>query len=99
MAKVTKEKPRMWGSSIVGFDDVRYKSPASGREVDWLKIGFSPLKANLTIYFVGDLQSHSEALKKLGKHKVGKGCLYINKRADVDMKVLEERINASAKRK
>jgi hypothetical protein len=99
MEKATREKPKMWGASIVGFGEVRYKSPASGREVDWLKIGFSPRKANLTIYFVGDLQSHSEALKKLGKHKVGKGCLYINKLSDVDMKVLEGMINASAKRK
>jgi len=96
MEKATGEKPKMWGSSIIGFGDVRYKSPASGREVDWFKIGFSPRKANLTVYLI-DLQRHAEALKKLGKHKTGGGCVYINKLEDVDMKVLEKMIIAAAK--
>ena len=97
MEKATKEKPKMWGSSIIGFGNVRYKSPATGREVDWLKIGFSPRKANLSLYLVGDIQRHAEDLKKLGKHKTGVGCLYINKLEDIDLKVLEKMINASAK--
>src|SRR6187431_140211 len=88
MEKAMKEKPKMWGSSMIGFGDVRYKSPASGREVDWFKIGFSPRKANLSLHLI-DLQRHAEALTKLGKYKTGKGCLYINKLADVDIKVLE----------
>ena len=96
MQKATKDEPKMWGSSIIGFGNVRYKSPASGREVDWFKIGFSPRKANLTVYLI-DLTKHAEALKKLGKHKAGGGCLYINKLADVDMKVLEKMISAGAK--
>ena len=96
MEKATGEKPKMWGSSIIGFGEVRYKSPASGREVDWFKIGFSPRKANLTVYLI-DLQRHAEALKKLGKHKTGGGCVYINKLEDVDMKVLEKMIIAAAK--
>jgi len=96
MQKATGEKPKMWGSSIIGFGDVRYKSPASGREVDWFKIGFSPRKANLTVYLI-NLQRHAEALKKLGKHKTGGGCVYINKLEDVDMKVLEKMIIAAAK--
>ncbi len=96
MEKAMKEKPKMWGSSIVGFGNKRYKSPASGREVDWFKIGFSPRKANLTIYLI-DLKRHADALTKLGKHKTGTGCLYINKLADVDIKVLEKIINAAAK--
>ncbi|HMH31399.1 MAG TPA: DUF1801 domain-containing protein [Puia sp.] len=96
MEKATKEKPKMWGSSMIGFGDVRYKSPASGREVDWFKIGFSPRKANLSLHLI-DMQRHADVLKKLGKHKTGDGCLYINKLEDVDIKVLEKIITAAAK--
>jgi hypothetical protein len=96
MEKVMKVKPKMWGSSIIGFGDVRYKSPSSGREVDWFKIGFSPRKASLTVYLI-DLKRHADALTKLGKHKVGGGCLYINKLVDVDIKVLEKMIAVAAK--
>ena len=99
MEKATKEKPKMWGSSMIGFGNVRYKSPTSGREVDWFKIGFSPRKANLSLHLIFDMKAHADELKKLGKHKTGMGCLYINKLEDVDMKVLEVLINASAKRK
>ena len=91
-----KEKPKMWGSSMIGFGNVRYKSPATGREVDWFKIGFSPRKANLSLHLI-DLQRHTDALKKLGKHKTGTGCLYINKLEDVDIKILEKMIAAAAK--
>src|SRR5688572_14178771 len=66
MEKAMNEKPKMWGSSMIGFGDVRYKSPASGREVDWFKIGFSPRKANLSLHLI-DLQRHAEAMSKLGK--------------------------------
>jgi len=96
MEKATKEKPKMWGSSMIGFGNVRYKSPATGREVDWFKIGFSPRKANLSLHLI-NLQRHADALKKLGKHKTGLGCLYVNKLEDVDIKVLEKMIDASAK--
>lgn len=96
MEKAMKEKPKMWGSSMIGFGNVRYKSPATGREVDWFKIGFSPRKANLSLYLI-DLQRHADALKKLGKHKTGGGCLYINKLGDIDIKVLEKIIAAAAK--
>ena len=96
MEKATKEKPKMWGSSIIGFGKLIYKSPTSGREVEWFKIGFSPRKANLSLHLM-NLQKHADALKKLGKHKTGGGCLYINKLADVDIKVLEKMIMASAK--
>lgn len=98
MEKATKEKPMMWGSSLIGFGKVRYKSPATGREVDWFKIGFSPRKTNLSLHLM-DLQSQAELMKKLGKYKTGVGCLYINKLADVDMAVLEKMINAAAKKK
>ena len=99
MKKASKEKPKMWGSSMIGFGNVRYKSPATGREVDWFKIGFSPRKANLSLHLIGDLKQHADSLKKLGKHKTGVGCLYINKLDDVDVKVLEKIINAAATRK
>ena len=75
MEKVMKEKPKMWGSSIIGFGNKRY---------------------NITIYLI-DMRPHADALVKLGKHKMGGGCLYINKLADVDIKVLEKMIAAAAK--
>jgi len=96
MKKATKEEPKMWGSSIIGFGNERYKSPATGREVDWFRLGFSPRKANLTLYFMGFGQ-HKESLEKLGKHKTGSGCLYINKLEDVDVKVLKKMIDTTAK--
>ncbi|MDZ4713462.1 MAG: DUF1801 domain-containing protein [bacterium] len=99
MKKASGEDPKMWGGSVIGFGSKRYKSPASGREVDWLLIGFSPRKANLSIYITVGIKEHEAALKKLGKHKTGVGCLYINKLEDVDMKVLKGMIEASLSRK
>jgi len=99
MKKASGEDPKMWGASVIGFGSKRYKSPASGREVDWLLIGFSPRKANLSIYITVGIKEHEAALKKLGKHKTGVGCLYINKLEDVDMKVLKGMIEASLSRK
>lgn len=99
MKKAIGEEPTMWGSSLVGFGNVRIKSAATGREVDWIRIGFAPRKANLSLYISGNInQQYAVALKKLGKHKTGVGCLYINKLEDIDMKVLEEIIDASLKR-
>ncbi|MBW7913805.1 MAG: DUF1801 domain-containing protein [Taibaiella sp.] len=99
MRKATGEEPALWGSSIIGFGNVRYKSPKTGREVDWLRIGFSPRKANISLYLTMDIKKHGDALEKLGKHKTGVGCLYINKLADVDIKVLEGMIKTSVKGK
>jgi len=98
MQKVTKEEPKIWSNSMIGFGEVRYKSPATGREVDWLRIGFAPRKAALTLYLTVDINSYSEDLKKLGKYKTGVGCLYINKLSDVNMNVLEELIRKTAKK-
>ena len=98
MKKATGEEPKMWGSSIIGFGNFKYKSPNTGREVDWLKIGFSPRKANLSLYLFMDIKKEAETLKKLGKHKTGVGCLYINKLADIDMKVLKGMIDTSLKK-
>ena len=98
MKKATGEEPKLWGSSIIGFGNIRYKSPTTGREVDWLRIGFSPRKANLSLYISGGVKEHAAALKKLGKHKTGVGCLYINKLEDIDLKVLKGMIDASLKK-
>ena len=95
MKNVSQAEPKMWGSSIIGFGNKRYKSPSTGREVDWLLIGFSPRKANISLYLTTDVKKHGEALEKLGKHKTGVGCLYINKLADVDIAVLETLIKNS----
>jgi hypothetical protein len=97
MKKASGEEPKMWGSSLIGFGIRRYKSPKTGREVDWLRIGFSPRKANLSLHLTININEHAEALKKLGKHKTGAGCLYINKLEDVDLKVLKGMIKASLK--
>lgn len=99
MEKATKEKPKMWGSSMIGFGNVRYKSPNTGREVDWHRIGFSPRKANLSLHLGLDVKKYEEELSKLGKHRTGVGCLYINKLEDVDTKVLEKIIALAASKK
>ena len=97
MKQITKAEPKMWGSSIVGFGEYHYKY-ASGREGDWFLAGFSPRKQSLTIYAMTYLENYPDILKRLGKHKTGKGCLYINKLEDVDMKVLKELITTSIKK-
>ena len=96
MKQVTKKEPKMWGASIVGFGSYHYKG-ASGREGDWMLTGFSPRKQNLTLYLMGGLNTHTNLLKKLGKHKTSGGCLYIKKLSDVDVSVLKELINESLK--
>ena len=98
MKKATGEEPVLWSSSVIGFGIKRYKSPATGREVDWLRIGFSPRKANLVLYFGEHLGEHAPALTRLGKHKTGVGCLYINKLEEIDLKVLKEIIETSLSR-
>jgi Domain of unknown function (DU1801) len=98
MKKAVKEEPRIWGSSMIGFGLVRYKSPATGREVDWFKIGFSPRKSNFSLHLVMDIKKQADLLSKLGKHKTGMGCLYINKLADIDIKVLEQLILVALKK-
>lgn len=96
MRKATGEEPRMWGASIVGFGKYRYKG-ASGREGEWMLTGLSPRKANLSVYILSGLEQHAALLQKLGKHSTGKGCLYIKRVGDVDVKVLEQLIKARVK--
>lgn len=95
MKKATKAEPKMWGTSIIGFGDQHYVYE-SGRELDWFIAGFSPRAQNLTLYMMGGFDS--AVMKRLGKYKTGKGCLYINKLEDVDVKVLDELITNSVKR-
>lgn len=97
MKQVTKEEPKMWGSSIVGFGSYHYKGK-SGREGDWMLTGFSPRKQNLTIYLMGGFDTHTALLKKLGKFTTSVGCLYIKRLDDVGKKVLKELVQASVKR-
>ena len=97
MKNATGEEPVLWSNSIIGFGIKRYKSAATGREVDWLKIGFSPRKANLSLYISVDIKAHAASLEKLGKHKTGVGCLYINKLDDIDLEVLKVMISSFAK--
>jgi hypothetical protein len=94
MKKTTKSEPKMWGAGIVGFGNYHYKYD-SGREGDWFIAGFSPRKQNLTLYIIPEFSRYDELLAKLGKHKTGKSCLYINKLDDVNLDVLAEMIEKS----
>jgi hypothetical protein len=99
MRRATGDEPKMWGAAIIGFGNRVYTSPATGREVDWMKIGFSPRKGNLSLYVLNGSPAQAKLLDKLGKYKTGKGCLYIKKIADVDEAVLEKVIAAACKKK
>jgi len=94
-SKITGEKPKMWGSSIIGFGQYHYKSERSRQEGDWPLTGFSPRKQNLTLYIMPGFDDYAHLLANLGKHKTSKGCLYINKLADIDLAVLETFIKHS----
>lgn len=97
---ITGEQPKMWGTSIIGFGLYHYKSERSTQEGDWFLTGFSPRKQNLTLYLMTlyttpNAEGQTSLLEKLGKHKRGGGCLYINKLEDVDLKVLKQLIKKS----
>ena len=94
MKTASKEEPTLWSNSFVGFGIKRHKSEHTGREADWMRIGFAPRKSNFSIYFGNYIDAHTAALEKLGKYKAGMGCLYINKLADIDLGVLKEMIEA-----
>ncbi len=94
MKRITGEEPRMWGAAIVGFGSYRYKY-ASGRYGEMPRIGFSPRKQSLTVYVMPGFSGYDELLSRLGKHRTGKSCLYINKLADIDMGVLEDLIRSA----
>ena len=96
MHKLTKQQPKMWGASLIGFGNHRYESPTSGRQVDWFKVGFSPRKAAISLYLMGlEGEQRAEMLARLGKHKTDGGCVYVKKLADIDMGVLEEMVKVT----
>jgi hypothetical protein len=97
MEQITKTKPTMWGSSIVGFGSQRLKYE-SGREGDWPIAAFSPRKQSLVLYFIPGFDDYTELLGKLGKHKTGKSCLYINSLDDVHVPTLKTLIKKSVAR-
>jgi len=97
MKRVTGEKPKMWGSSIVGFGSFHYKSERSKQEGDWFITGFSPRKQNLTIYIIAGFGMFKEQMKNLGKHTTGSSCLYIKRLSDINANVLEELVCLSYK--
>lgn len=92
---ITGERPKMWGSSIIGFGSYHYQSTKSSQQGDWPLTGFSPRNQNLTLYIMLGFSDYSDLLKKLGKHKTSVGCLYINKLSDVDLLVLKQLIKKS----
>lgn len=97
MAKVTGAEGRMWGSAIVGFGDIRYKYE-SGREGDWFRVGFSPRKAALTLYLGAASFEDAALMERLGRHTLGKGCLYLKRLDDADPAALEALLLRSAGR-
>ena len=96
MRRVTGKQATMWGPAIVGYGKYHYKYD-SGREGDFMMVGFSPRKQNLAVYIMPGFENFPDLMKKLGKYKTGKSCLYINKLDDVDEKVLEKLVSESLK--
>ena len=96
MEEITGEKPKMWGPSIVGFGSYHYKY-ASGREGDWLMMGFSPRKKDLTLYLMMGFEKHGELMEKLGKHSASKSCLYIKRLSDIHVPTLKKLVKLSLK--
>lgn len=96
MKRITRAKPKMWGTSIVGFGSYHYRYE-TGREGDWFLTGFSPRKQDLTLYVMAGFARYDSLLKQLGKHKTGKSCMYIKRLADVDTGVLEALVSESVK--
>lgn len=96
MKQFTQAEPKLWGESIIGFGSYHYKY-ASGREGDWFLTGFSPRKQSLTLYLMAGFEQYNDLLKTLGKHKVGKSCLYINRLEDIHLPTLEKLIGESVR--
>ena len=94
MREITGDQGSMWGDSIVGFGDFSYTNTTK-KEYKWFKTGFSPRKQSMTLYIMDGFEAYDEILSRLGKHKTGKSCLYINNLEDVDLVVLRELVEAS----
>ncbi|MBT9317837.1 DUF1801 domain-containing protein [Leptothoe spongobia] len=94
MQRITQKEPKMWGDSMIGFGQYHYEN-RSGRGGDWFITGFSPRKREMTVYIMPGFDNYSALLEKLGKHRLGKSCLYIKKLSDVDVTILETLITQS----
>jgi hypothetical protein len=94
MGRITGKPAVMWGASIVGFDTYHYRYE-SGREGDWAVTGFSPRKGDISVYLAAGSADQTDLLTRLGRHKMGKACLYIRRLSDIDLAVLEQLIAAS----
>jgi hypothetical protein len=94
MRDITGEQPKMWGTNIIGFGSRHYRYE-SGREGDWFVVGFSPRKQNLTLYLSSGFDRHAELLQRLGKHSIGKSCLYVKRLSDIDQETLRELVRQS----
>ena len=94
MSDITQQQPTMWGDSLIGFGQYKYQY-ASGRKGEWFRVGFSPRKQNITLYIMNGFSQYQHLLERLGKHKTGKSCLYINKLSDIDVDVLKQMIALS----
>jgi hypothetical protein len=92
MKELTKKKPTMWGTSIIGFGTYHYKSERSTQEGDWPLTGFSPRKASITIYIMPGFKNYTSLMKKLGKYKTSVSCLYIKKLSDIRIPTLKKLI-------
>ena len=92
MEEVTGYEPKMWGESLIGFGSYHYKSERSRQEGDWLLVGFSPRKTAISLYVYSDCNGQEDLLKELGKFKMGKSCIYINKLSDINKDTLEKLI-------
>ena len=93
--QVTKMPPRLWGDSIVGFGEYHYKSDRSAQEGDWPLTGFSPRKRSMTVYIMPGFSNYQDLLSRLGQHKTSVSCIYFNKLANIDVKVLKQIIRKS----
>lgn len=94
MRKITGEEPKMWGPAIIGFGSTQLKYD-TGRELDWMFVGFSPRKANITLYITDCFDRYDDLMARLGKYKTGKSCLYLKKLEDIDISVLEKLLASS----
>lgn len=95
MQDVTGHKPKMWGPNIIGFGSYHYKSDRSRQEGDWPLVGFSPRKAAISLYVYTGNPKHEYLLKDLGKYKIGKACIYINKLSDINQNALKKMMRVS----
>lgn len=91
----TGYEPKMWGDSIIGFGNYHYKSERSRQEGDWFLVGFSPRKAAISLYVYADSPGQEDLLKKLGKFRMGKACIYVKKLSDIDQEILKKMITST----